>query len=202
MNIDYKFSGKHFAQKTYEQMKDVLKDPSASAPEVFYYMCRGGKDQKNITVWEPGTVGGEYIKTYGHYHVGDVEETYWVLYGEGIALLQKLETDEKGELIPDKVLEFRVIKLKVGDEIHMPSGWGHVVINTGKTAFVTADDTDVIFDESLPSKTTGHADYEAVKKMQGFAYYVIDNNGIPALKKNKKYKSVKKTDFDGLEVII
>ena len=37
-------------------------------------MIRGGTDKRNITVWEPGTVGGEYIKAYGHYHVGDLNE--------------------------------------------------------------------------------------------------------------------------------
>lgn len=197
MNIDFKFTGKHFAQKTHEQMKDVLMDKDSEAPEIFYYMCRGGKDQKNITVWEVGTVGGEYIKTYGHYHIGDVEESYWVLFGDGIALLQKPKLDQNGNVIPDEVEEFKVIKLKVGDKVLMPKGWGHCLINVGKTAFVTADDTDVIFDETIPTKTTGRADYESIKKMQGFAYYVVDNKGTPALKKNDNYKVIEKTDFGG-----
>lgn len=199
--MDYKFVPKHFAQKTYEQMKDVLMDPTSPAPSIFYYMARGGKEQKNITVWEPGTVGGEYIKTYGHYHTGDTEEKYWVLYGSGIALLQKPVLDASGNIVADQVEEFKVIKLTPGMEVTMLAGWGHVVINTGKTAFVTADDTDVIFDETIPPKTTGGTDYETIKKMQGFAYYVVDNKGTPALKKNPKYTSVGKVDFAGLEEI-
>jgi glucose-6-phosphate isomerase len=195
---DYKFSGKHFAEKSYEQMKDVLMSPDSEAPEIFYYMCRGGKEQKNITVWEPGTVGGEYIKTYGHYHIGDTEETYWVLFGEGVALLQKPKFDSNGQVIDGDVEEFKVVLLKPGDEIHMPQGWGHVVINVGKTAFVTADDTDVNFDDSVPPKTTGHADYESVKRMRGFAYYVVEENGQVVLKKNTNYNNIDKVDFGGL----
>ena len=59
---------KPFADRKHEKMKEVLMDPSAQGPEVHYYMIRGGSDKRNITVWESGTVAGEYIKTYGHYH--------------------------------------------------------------------------------------------------------------------------------------
>ncbi|MDZ4227524.1 MAG: hypothetical protein U1D26_03540, partial [Patescibacteria group bacterium] len=46
----------------------------------------------------------------------------------------------------------------------------------------------------------GHADYEAVKKMRGFAYYVIEKDGKPVLAPNKLYKEVRKTDFGGVAV--
>lgn len=196
--MDFTFVPKHFTQKTHEQMKDVLMDPDSPAPSVFYYMARGGRTQKNITIWEPGSVGGEYIKTYGHYHLGDTEESYQILFGSGILLLQKPVVDVNGNIIPNQVEEFKVVRLNIGDKVLMPKGWGHVIINIGATAFVTADDTDVIFDEAVPPKTTGGTDYETIKKMQGFAYYVVDKNGTPALKKNPKYISVDKTDFGNL----
>lgn len=198
--MDYKFVTKHFAQKTYEQMKDVLMNPDGDAPAIFYYMVRGGRNQKNITVWESGTVGGEYIKTYGHYHLGRTKESYQILFGEGVVLLQKPTLDANGNIIPDEVAEFKVIKVKPGDSVLMPSGWGHVIVNIAKTAFVTADDTDVVFDESLPPKTTGGTDYETIKKMQGFAYYVVVKDGNPVLIKNQKYKSVLSSDFGGLNL--
>ena len=47
-------------------------DPNSPGPEIQYHMIRGGTKQRNITIWEPGKIGGEYIKTYGHYHVGDL----------------------------------------------------------------------------------------------------------------------------------
>ena len=47
----------------------------------------------------------------------------------------------------------------------------------------------------------GHADYEPVKQMRGFAYYVIEVNGKPVLARNPLYKEVRKTDFGGLFVV-
>lgn len=201
MNIDFKYVAKHYASRSHEKMQEVLMDPSAKGPEIHYYMIRGGVNQKNITVWEPGTVGEEYIKTYGHYHVGDLDETYWILLGEGVALLQKLALDEKNNMIPNIVEEFKAIKVKPGDEIYMPSGYGHLVANTGSTYFVTADTSPVDFEEKDPASLPGHADYEPVKKMRGFAYYVVEFNGQPALKKNPLYKEIRKEDLGGLKVI-
>ena len=201
MNIDFTFVDKHYASRTHEKMTEVLMDPKGKGPAIHYYMIRGGKEQRNITVWEPGTVSGEYIKTYGHYHVGDLDETYWIIFGEGIALLQKLALDEKGEMIADVVEDFKAIPVKIGDDVYMPAGYGHLVVNTGTTYFVTADDSPVNFDEANPVSMPGHADYTLVQQMQGFAYYVVEHEGKPALRRNKKYKEIKKQDLAGLPVI-
>jgi glucose-6-phosphate isomerase, archaeal len=201
MNIDFTFVPKHYAARTHEKMRDVLMDPNGKGPSIHYYMIRGGVDQKNITVWEPGTISGEYIKTYGHYHVGKLDETYWIIYGEGIALLQKLQSDKQGNMIPEIVEEFKAVKVKAGDKIYMPPGYGHLVANTGSTFFVTADSSPVYFDDPDPAGMPGHADYEQVKQMQGFAYYVIEHNNQPALKLNPKYEKIMKTDFGGINVL-
>lgn len=201
MNINFSFVPKHYASRSHEKMQEVLMDPNGAGPAIHYYMIRGGVDQKNITVWEPGTISGEYIKTYGHYHVGDLDETYWIIFGEGVALLQKLALDTQGNMISDVVEEFKAVSVKTGDSVYMPSGYGHLVVNTGTTYFVTADDSPVNFDEAQAVSMPGHADYEPVKKMQGFAYYVVEHEGKPALIRNKKYKDVKKEDFGGIPVI-
>lgn len=201
MNIDFTFVPRHYAARTHEKMQEVLMDPQGKGPAVHYYMIRGGVDQKNITVWEPGTISSEYIKTYGHYHVGKLDETYLILYGEGVALLQKLALDSTGKMIPDIVEEFKAFSVKAGDEIYMPPGYGHLVANTGTTYFVTADSSPVNFDEANPVSLPGHADYEPVKVMQGFAYYVVEHQGQPALKRNPKYQEVKKQNFGNLRLI-
>lgn len=201
MNIDFSFVPKHYAARTHEKMQEVLMSPNEKGPAIHYYMIRGGVKQKNITVWEPGTVGGEYIKTYGHYHVGHLDETYWILYGQGIVLMQKLSTDEKGEMIADEVEEFKAIPVSAGDSVFIPSGYGHLVANVGETYFVTADNSPVNFEEKNPTSLPGHADYELVKKMKGFAYYVVDNNGKPAFVRNKNYKTVKKEELASIPVI-
>ncbi|MDP2736352.1 MAG: glucose-6-phosphate isomerase family protein, partial [bacterium] len=192
MTIDFKNAAKHYASRSHEKMKEVLMDQAGAGPDIHYYMIRGGVEQKNITVWEPGTISGAYIKTYGHYNVGDLSETYWIIYGQGVSMLQKLAENEKGQMIPDTVAEFRAVKVKAGQKIFMPAKFGHLVANTGKTYLVTADDSPVDFGDKDPSSFPGHADYELVKKMRGFAYYVVEHNGQPALKRNLLYKSIKK----------
>jgi glucose-6-phosphate isomerase len=200
MKIDFSLVTKHYAARTHEKMTDVMMDADGNGPAIHYYMIRGGVKQKNITVWEPGTISGEYIKTYGHYHIGKLDETYWILFGEGIALLQKLLTDKNGIMIADKVAEFKAIKVKSGDKVYMPPGFGHLIANTGKTYLVTADDSPVNFNENNPVSLPGHADYEMVKIMHGFAYYVIEKKGRPVLKKNPYYTKIEKTDFGGFEI--
>ncbi len=188
-----------YASRTHEKMKDVLMSPDASGPAIHYYMIRGGSEKRNITVWESGTVGGEYIKSYGHYHVDNLPETYWVLAGEGIVLLQKLVVLDGASHI-DQVEDFKAIKVKAGDAVEIPGDYGHLAVNTGTRWFVTADDSPVegIGDSaSMPA----HADYEIIKKMRGFAYYVVEKDGAPSFVPNPLYKEVRKTDFGGLFVV-
>jgi glucose-6-phosphate isomerase, archaeal len=201
MENDFKDVPKHYASRTHEKMKEVLMDSEGIGPAIHYYMIRGGTLQKNVTVWEPGTISGEYIKTYGHYHVGDLSETYWIVFGQGVALLQKLAEDEKGEPIPDTVEEFKAIPVKPGQEIFMPNKFGHLLANTGETYFVTLDNSPVDFEDRDPASFPGHADYSPVQKMRGFAYYVVEHNGQVALKRNSLYKSIHKEELNGLPVI-
>lgn len=184
------FKVKHLAVRTHRKMKEVLMSPKAKGPKSHYYMIRGGKERRNITVWEVGTVGGEYIKTYGHYHVGDLDETYWITWGQGIALLQKRAIDKNGKPIDNEIVDFKAIKVKAGDKIYMPKDYGHLFVNTGNTYLVTADDSPVNFGEKNPVGMPGHADYKPIKKLKGFAYYVVEKKGKPVLVKNSNYKKI------------
>lgn len=199
--MDFQFVGKHYAARTHEKMQEVLMDSNAGGPSVHYYMIRGGSDQRNVTVWEPGMISGEYIKTYGHYHVGQLDENYYILLGEGVALLQKRAKDANGEPLDDIIESFKAIPVKAGDHVYMPPEEGHLVVNTGHTYLVTADDSPVNFDEANPVSMPGHADYEPVKRMRGFAYYVVEKDGKPALKKNPHYKEIRNEDFGGLPLV-
>jgi len=179
---------KPFAERTHEAMKDVLRESTASGPDIHYYMIRGGSEKQNITVWEPGTVGSEYIKTYGHYHVQDFNERYTVLSGEGIVILQTRSINEEGKPIDDSITSFRAIRVKAGDSVDIPKHAGHLMLNTGKTWLVTRDDSPVHFGDVDPVSHPSHADYEPFKKMRGAAYYVIEQDGKPSLERNPLYK--------------
>lgn len=170
-------------------------DPTAEGPAIHYHMVRGGSSQRNITIWEPGMVGGEYIKTYGHYHVGKLDETYWVILGEGVVLVQKRAVDTDGNPIDDEIEQAYAVHVKPGDTLFIPAEWGHLVANISKTFFVTADDSPVNFEEVDPVSLPGHADYEAVKKMRGFCYYIVEKEGKPVLVRNSKYKKAPEIDI-------
>lgn len=184
-----------YAARTHEKMREVLMVPDAPGPAAHYHMIRGGSQKRNITIWEAGTVGGEYIKTYGHYHVDELDETYWILAGEGVILQQKLADPR----VPDVVEEFKAIPVKAGDSVYMPPNVGHLAVNTGATWFVTADDSPVAGAGDSASMPV-HADYESVKKMRGFAYYVVEKDGKPALVRNTLYKEIRHVDSGGLPI--
>jgi oxalate decarboxylase/phosphoglucose isomerase-like protein (cupin superfamily) len=170
-------------------MLDVLMDPKSAGPDVHYFMIRGGSERKNITVWQSGTVGDEYIKTYGHYHVRDFSETYTVLSGEGIILLQERKKDAGNMPIDDEVEYVKAIFVKAGSVVSIPPRAGHLAINIGSSWLITSDDSPVNFEKKDEASWPKHADYDAVKKMHGFAYYVINKDGKPAFVKNTHYKN-------------
>jgi glucose-6-phosphate isomerase, archaeal len=187
-----------YAARDHEKMQEVLMNPSAPGPAVHYYMIRGGKAKKNVTVWASGTVGGEYIKTYGHYHVGQLDETYWIVQGEGVILQQKMAV-ENGAPVEDVIEEFKAIKVKAGDSVYMPPEYGHLGVNTGSEWLVTTDDSPVEGAGDSASMP-GHADYMPIMRMRGFAYYVVEKDGAPALVRNAAYKEIRHSDFGGLPV--
>ncbi len=193
------FKVEHLAVRSHKKMKEVLMKPQAPGPASHYYMIRGGQERKNITVWEIGTIGGEYIKTYGHYHVGELAETYWIVSGQGVVLMQKRAVDKSGKFIDDEIAEFKAIRVKAGDKIYLPHNWGHLVVNIGNTYLVTVDDSPVDFEDKDPVGLPGHADYQPIKKLQGFAYYVVKKNGRPALVRNRRYKKVPAAKIVGLK---
>jgi oxalate decarboxylase/phosphoglucose isomerase-like protein (cupin superfamily) len=186
---------KPFAERSDEKMKEVLMNPEIAGPAVHYYMIRGGKDKTNITVWETGKVGDEYIKTYGHYHVGDISETYSIIQGEGILLLQKRKIDTDNNPIDDEIESFIAKKVKAGDKIFIEPELGHLIVNTGNIWLVTSDDSPVYPDDVDPVGLPGHADYKAVQKMGGFAYFVVEKDGSPTLVKNPKYKTIPQAEI-------
>ncbi len=171
-------------------MRDVLMNPDAAGPAIHYYMIRGGSEKTNITVWEPGTVGGEYIKTYGHYHRDALPETYTVLSGEGFVIIQERAHDASGAPIDDNIKNVRAVRVKAGDSVVIPPRSGHLAINTGATWLVTSDNSPVNFSEEKAVSKPGHADYEPFRRLRGACYYVIEKNGQPEFVKNPHYKIV------------
>ncbi|MBI2595517.1 hypothetical protein HYW46_02150 [Candidatus Daviesbacteria bacterium] len=166
-----------------EELKSVLKDTHAIGPDPVYWVFSELSDLNwaNMTVIAPGSYSGEYPKTFGHYHPEDAaDETYHLVEGEGVLMIQKKHT-ENGVWVPDMVDEVYLIKAKPGDEIIIKPQWGHAWSNTGKGPFVSYDNW-----------RSGHtkADYEAIEKLQGLAYYLVEENGEPKPVPNPNYKNL------------
>jgi hypothetical protein len=73
------------------------------------------------------------------------------------------------------------------------------MVNTGKTWLVLVDDSPVEGADDSASMP-GHADYEMVKQMRGFAYYVVESGGVPTLVPNTRYTEIRKADLGGIAV--
>lgn len=179
-----------YAARRHEDMREVLMHPDAVGPAIHYYMIRGGTEKSNITVWEPGTIGGEYIKSYGHYHRDEIQETYTILQGEGLVLLQERVIGADGQPIDDQIATVRGVKVKAGDRVVIPPHAGHLAINTGKTWLVTSDDSPVNFSEENAVSAPSHADYTPYKRLAGAAYYAVEKDGRLEFVKNPHYKTV------------
>lgn len=87
---------------------------------------KGGSDLFfGTTTMEPGTVGGEYFMTRGHFHQRrDMGEIYYTQSGEGLLLLESREGVTATVAMTPGVCAF------------IPPDWAHRSINTGKGKLV------------------------------------------------------------------
>lgn len=130
--------------RTREEMKKVLCDPDAPAPDKFYYMYRDihfEKDEEllrkynvryDITILPPFLAGSEFNKTAGHYHPEAVPgvsypEVYEVLHGTAHYLLQKSFPPY------NEVTDVILVTANAGDKVVIPPNYGHITINPSLT---------------------------------------------------------------------
>ena len=164
-----------------DDMKMVLYDKAwaRTAPNFEVYYMQRGIEEKNdlrydITIIPPKMLGQEFAKTKGHYHIGECQELYIVLEGEGIFLMQK-----KGEW---KIQDVYYVKATKGDCVLVPPFYGHVTINpTSKTLKMG----NWISKEYI-------ADYESIETKGGLSYYYTQAGWV----KNKSYEEVPKLRFE------
>lgn len=157
--------------RTRNELKEVLMDPKAPGIKDSYFVIRGEASQ-NVTIITPGKNGNEFNKTYGHFHNYPGIESYHVVYGQGILVMQR--NDENGE-----AKEFRVLSLRNGTVAEIPAGFGHCLVNIGKTYLVVVD--------NAPNIQSAH-NFEPVKQKHGFVYYIVEKKGEIGFESNPNYK--------------
>ncbi len=156
------------------ELKPVL--ASAHLPPenlAVYYML--GQPGENITILLPQMLDQEYAKTYGHYHLNQSEELYQIIYGEGLVLLQK--KNSQGELT-----EINLVTAFKGETVKIPGDCGHALINIGRSLLITVDNYD--------SEKEVH-DYDSITVKHGLGYYIVkgEKNGWKAIP-NPKYHNL------------
>jgi glucose-6-phosphate isomerase len=173
-------------------LKPVLAFPEALKEDFdAYYMFRdiyySKKDHRKIldldlrfdyTVIPPNNIGGEPIKTYGHYHPEAVKgltypELYQVVGGRAIFLLQRRENG--------RIVEVLAVNAKEGDAVIVPPNFGHVTINPSDEYLITTNWVCRSFSSI----------YEPYTKLRGACYYYIGGKWV----KNEKYGVVPEIEF-------
>ncbi|HCC60117.1 MAG: hypothetical protein A2402_01060 [Candidatus Staskawiczbacteria bacterium RIFOXYC1_FULL_37_43] len=143
-------------------MKNVIYDKKwlKTADNVeLYYMYRGLEEMDglryDVTLIPAKMLGSEFVKTKGHYHIGDWQEIYTVIKGQAIYLMQKKNNKEK-------IKDVYFVKAKKGESIIIPSGYGHVTINPSETQELKIGNW---ISEDCES------DYSDFERLQGACYY-------------------------------
>ncbi|NIT04358.1 hypothetical protein GTO10_05595 [Candidatus Saccharibacteria bacterium] len=164
----------HITVRKIEEMKEVCLEPKAielkDSDEAYWVIREPGR---NLTIFAPYRLGREFPKTYGHFHVPPYEETYKVLYGKAAFLIQKMEGEKVSEV------QFKV--LEEGESFTVPLGFGHTMLNLGDDYVITMDDHDPKHFEN---------DYSLIKKLRGFAYYIVEKDGGWESIPNENYKNL------------
>ncbi|HPZ41114.1 MAG TPA: glucose-6-phosphate isomerase family protein [Bacillota bacterium] len=176
-----------------QDMYEVLYDRQSAEIEELYYMYREvalAHDcdlirQKglryDITVIVPGTLGGEYVKTAGHYHPEKpgtgltYPEVYEVLHGRAHYLLQRPQPEHPGQL--ESVI---LIAAKPGDKVLIPPHFGHITINPGDDYLIMSNWVAREFSSI----------YEPIREAGGGAYFELYSEEGPEFVANPNYQEL------------
>ncbi len=170
----------NFSTRKASRIKKVLQHPEKEIPQRTYYMLRNipffsnKQERFDLTIMPSFKLGSEFNKTFGHIHSGQEPETYKILLGKALFVLQKM--GKTSDIIDD----LKIIKGQTGDIIKIIPGWYHKTVNIGKLPLVLVN--------WIPHGTEN--DYSLIEQQQGFGYYVVAKNGNFDLVKNKNYRKV------------
>ena len=187
MDLDINLEDKTPKVRKLSDMKSVIYDQewlkTAQDAELYYMygnLVEDGDLKYSITVVPPNNLGEEFVKTMGHVHIGNFKETYTVLEGNAIYLMQKGDGN--------KIDDVYAVKAKKGESIIIPSGYGHATINPGTEILKTGDWRNI----------NCRQDYSLFEKMHGACYYYIlqPDSGQASWIKNENYKSVPELRFE------
>jgi glucose-6-phosphate isomerase, archaeal len=122
--------------KHLSDLREVFQDTAAADAlivdrddPVIYEVVEYKKDGADLffgtTIMHPGSVGGEYYMTRGHFHVRrDMGEVYYTQSGRGILLLESRDGQSE------------IVEMQPGVCAFIPPDWAHRSINIGAEKLV------------------------------------------------------------------
>jgi glucose-6-phosphate isomerase, archaeal len=143
-----------------QAVQEILANGDRGVYEIRYYpfITRNSDMALGTTMIFPGTVGGEYHMTKGHFHARDDQpEIYHCVQGEGFLQMETRTGD------------YQVAPWRPGTITHIPPQYAHRVVNTGSTPLVFIASFHI---------AAGH-DYAAIEQ-RGFAKIFIERDGKAA----------------------
>ena len=163
-------------------LRNVLRAPEALSPETplyhIFYLDNAPPAARDLlaahrltyspVLLPPHVIGGEFVKTSGHYHPSmpgsalSYPEVYTGLLGELYLFLQRRDPAQ-----PGAPLDCVLARLVPGVTITIPPDYAHVLINpTGEMALMAG----LYGTEFKP-------DYGEVEQHHGLAYYILQGEG-------------------------
>lgn len=179
------------SSRKFSDLAPVVADENLPlADDTAYLMCRNVRlpdDEEvlhrnnlrfDLTVIPGAMIGEEFVKTSGHSHPKkqgtDVAypELYYVASGQATYLMQKV--GDGG--ISDAIL----CRVKAGEAIVMPPGYGHVTINELAETLVMANWVSNSFESN----------YGSYEDLRGAGYYLKKSGERAEFVRNEKYSSL------------
>jgi glucose-6-phosphate isomerase len=182
--------------RTLADLQPALADREASGPDPAYFMYRGlalvsavGRHtarryqwRYDVTVFPPGRLGEECLRTLGHFHPAVREgepsypEVYEVLSGTALFLLQRV-ADYWADPAETRVLEFIILEAHAGEKAMMLPDYGHWTVNATDEPLVVSN---WICDDF-------RSDYEPAVRAQGACCHLLADRGGVALRPNPRW---------------
>ncbi len=183
-----------FSTRELDALRPVLLDADVEGPDVIYWMYRNTglpedaalseahRLRYDLSAFRSVTLGPEYMKTSGHYHPVipgtklAYPEVYEVLHGEALYVMQMVDdyAASPEEVVVEDVIMCRV---RAGQKIIMPPGYGHVTVNTCEEPLLMSNWVSSAFSSF----------YGTVEDARGFSWYVVNDGGEPSYLENKSY---------------
>ena len=142
--------------------------------------------KKRTLIITPGVIDQEYRSTYAQYS-GDQSIFFSCIQGEGLVLLQKFETGEKGEISPDKVSDFYAMRIKQGDGMRIKPNFFFIFYNLGEFFLTIEDDVPQKFDKSSLLKFPENDKYRLIQEMGFICDVSMGQNKEFEFSKNPQY---------------